>query len=252
MKKSLILPIFFLLVCVVILSSFVQDIECKSRGSSRGSSGSGRGFRGKVRKFFNGGKSKQSSGNVGNQYSGGGWRQPTKAEIPKTPNSGITKGTSTKKKGFFRKNWKKAVAFGAGAYVGHKVAKNVHKLFRPNIFDYNGVQYDFDTWDRNARVDGWVCRSDNDCNWLDPQLECDDREFTITEIKGVWPWKAELRGRCACRDNFVFDSENGTCNNIGWATWILVLLGVFLIFVIIGVAVCCCCGVRYLTKTDII
>ena len=52
--------------------------------------------------------------------------------------------------------------------------------------DYN-EPYSFASWDRNARKDGWVCRSDEDCEWLDPHLGCDDNEF---EMRNVQVWRS--------------------------------------------------------------
>ena len=79
-------------------------------------------------------------------------------------------------------------------------------------------------------MDGWVCRNHTDCQWIDPHLICDDRQFTLTEVKGAWPWKTELTGRCACTNNFLFDSTNGKCYNLGLSgAWIakIVVLSLF-------------------------
>ena len=34
---------------------------------------------------------------------------------------------------------------------------------------------------------------------------------SISKFKGDWPWKADLKGRCACENGYWFDSINGTC-----------------------------------------
>ena len=60
-----------------------------------------------------GSKSSSSSGSYGSKVSGGY----------------KSKGS---KKSFLKKHWKKAAAFGAGAYVGHKVSKKVCTKF---LFD---------------------------------------------------------------------------------------------------------------------
>ena len=54
--------------------------------------------------------------------------------------------------------------------------------------DYN-EPYSFDAWDRNARKDGWVCRSDEDCEWLDPHLGCDDNEFEMRNVQVWWSFR---------------------------------------------------------------
>ena len=59
--------------------------------------------------------------------------------------------------------------------------------FEPSIFDYgdygNSHPYRFEDWERNARLDGWACRTDNDCGWIDSYLGCDDYQFDINSIQ---------------------------------------------------------------------
>ena len=43
--------------------------------------------------------------------------------------------------------------------------------------------FSFDDWSQNANEDGWVCRSDVDCDWIDSNLGCDDREFSNSSIQ---------------------------------------------------------------------
>ena len=56
-----------------------------------------------------------------------------------------------------------------------------------------------------ARIDGWVCRNDGDCNWLDKHLQCETNGFSLSQITGAWPWKQELRGRCSCQNGYLFE-----------------------------------------------
>jgi len=86
--------------------------------------------------------------------------------------------------------------------------------FNPSTFYYNGHYYNFDSWDRFAKVDGWICRSDEDCEWIDQYLGCDDRYFKNYRVQGDWPWKNELKGRCTCQNGYLFDPEKGSCNYI--------------------------------------
>ena len=52
-----------------------------------------------------------------------------------------------------------------------------------DMSDYgNNVNF-FEEWDRNAQIDGWVCRADVDCEWIDENLGCDDYEFKIKDIQ---------------------------------------------------------------------
>ena len=209
--------------------------------------------------------SNTNSGNTGSHYSGGGWNAPSNPSysnkanhnsgggwnIPSGGNtgnrySGVGTGDlgkpKTDKKGgaknFIKKNWKKAAAFGAGAYIGYELSKGIGKLFNPSIFNYNGNQYDFNTWDRFARVDGWVCRNNGDCNWLDRHLQCQSNGFSMADIKGDWPWKQDLRGRCMCEDGYLFDKQHGTCYQSSSApSWLIAIITIVIFFGLVG---CCC------------
>ena len=146
----------------------------------------------------------------------------------------------------FGKNIKKAVAFGAGAYIGAKVAKKLTKGFAKiakGVFLFSGVNYNLAQWRQFSDVDGWLCRNDKDCDWIDPQLGCHDRSFNIQRVNAAWPWKAQLKGQCTCNDRFIFNQEEGSCGldpdffsaSATLATW---AIAVIIVAVIIG---CLCC-----------
>ena len=61
----------------------------------------------------------------------------------------------------------------------------IRPSFSPGIWYYGGYHgpFGWNQWDQYARVDGWVCRSDKDCTWIDQNLGCDDREFDLNSIK---------------------------------------------------------------------
>ena len=105
---------------------------------------------------------------------------------------------------------KKVVAFAAGAYVGGKVAQKVtvnfileksmicikkitqdiKNLYIAHFINFkigkkfkkgfipDDDNYGFNEWNRDAQIDGWVCRNDEDCDWIDDHLGCDDRSFS--------------------------------------------------------------------------
>ena len=148
----------------------------------------------------------------------------------------------------FGKNIKKAVAFGAGAYIGAKVAKKLTKGFAKiakGVFLFGGVNYNLAQWRQFSDVDGWLCRNDKDCNWIDPHLGCDDRSFNIQRVNAAWPWKAQLKGQCTCENGFIFDQKEGSCgfdpdffNAVATlATWVIAVI------IVAGIVGClCCCG----------
>ena len=63
---------------------------------------------------------------------------------------------------------------------------NIHFKIRKNFNQglyYGDDDYDFDDWNRDAKVDGWICRNDLDCTWIDRNLGCDDRSFSSSQIR---------------------------------------------------------------------
>ena len=57
----------------------------------------------------------------------------------------------------------------------------IGKKFNKGL-NFGDNDFDFDDWDREARVDGWICRNDQDCNWIDDHLACDDRDFSSSRL----------------------------------------------------------------------
>ena len=43
--------------------------------------------------------------------------------------------------------------------------------------------YTFEDWKQNSDIDGWVCRNDLDCDWIDEKLGCDNRNFLLDSTK---------------------------------------------------------------------
>ena len=38
-------------------------------------------------------------------------------------------------------------------------------------------------WEKNVEIDGVICRNSSDCSLIDNHLDCDDKNFTTSEIK---------------------------------------------------------------------
>ena len=138
----------------------------------------------------------------------------------------------------FAKNTVKAVSFYAGAKIGAKIIKKLTKSFVKGIFLFNNIEYNVDQWLGFAKKDGWLCRNDTDCTWIDRNLGCDDRKFKTTKVFAAWPWKTQLRGYCTCRYGFDFSKDKGSCNEIKFnmAAWLIALIIVLAIGVCIFVA----------------
>ena len=74
-------------------------------------------------------------------------------------------------------NYHKTIKFSAAFDI-----LQIKKKFKKSAkFDY-----DFDDWNRDAILDGWVCRNDQDCTWIDENLGCNDYEFNLDQIQVIF------------------------------------------------------------------
>merc|ERR1712080_598854 len=119
-------------------------------------------------------------------------------------------GGSTK--GSLKKKFIKGAAIGVGAYAGYKVAKLAGK------FAKHSLGYRFHDWDDWREVDGMLCRTSNDCNWINPQLYCQDYEVkfnTFGAINQNWfggrDQLLRIVGECACPPGTFLDDDNFRC-----------------------------------------
>ena len=67
---------------------------------------------------------------------------------------------------------KKAVAIGAVAYGSYKVGKLSKKFSNFGWGNTYQPTYGFTAWNTWRQADGFLCRNDNDCTWLDEKLYC--------------------------------------------------------------------------------
>ena len=65
------------------------------------------------------------------------------------------------------KKLKKAALIGSGVYSAYKLAKAQSKFAK-----FDDPDIDFNTWNTWREVDGFLCKTDNHCNWLDENFEC--------------------------------------------------------------------------------
>ena len=64
---------------------------------------------------------------------------------------------------------------GAVAYGGYQVGKLTGRF---GSYGYGrGGGWGFNDWNRWREIDGFMCRDDNDCNWIDQRLFCQDYEL---------------------------------------------------------------------------
>ena len=229
----------FLIFCVVLVLFTETAQGSPSPKKRKGSSGSvSKGSSSKGSNSVSSGSKKTSSSNK-KSY------KPYKSKASKTNKKSYKPYKSKASKKKFGKNVKKAAAVGVGLYVGSKVAKKLGKAFVKGIFP----DYSFEQWRILANKDGWLCRNDRDCSWIDRNLGCDDRGFKISMAKNGWPWRAQLAGQCACADGFVFDKDEGSCvpDLSGLGGLLALGAGMIALVVIMSlVGCCCCCGIVFL------
>ena len=127
MRINIILIIGVVSITAILLCTSIQEVRGspspKKRKGSSGSTSSGSSPTGsRPSTSWSGSKSKSSS--VGRKWFGGGGYKPSKSGISK---KSFSKGTG--------KKFKKALAFGAGVYIGSKVLKKVSTHSLPHSFD---------------------------------------------------------------------------------------------------------------------
>ena len=153
--------------------------------------------------------------------------------------SKITKAVSKVKAKNF-KTVKKVALVGAGAYVGYKLAKLGGKFGSWR----HGGSWGFNDWDDWREADGMLCRTSDDCQWVDRSMRCEDWEIRRTGFSPGWfggvPTLA-IRGECACPEGTFFDDDDMDCKSLpNFGLGILAIVGI-IVAVIFAICCCFCC-----------
>ena len=126
--------------------------------------------------------------------------------------SKITKAVSNVRAKNF-KTVKKVALVGAVAYASYKLAKLGEKFGSWR----HGGSWGFDDWDDWRQADGMLCRTSDDCRWVDQSMRCEDWETRRTGFSSGWfggvPALA-IRGECACPEGKFFDDNDMDCKQI--------------------------------------
>ena len=94
--------------------------------------------------------------------------------------SSTSSGIAPKPKSKLKSRLKKAALVGVGVYAGYKLTKMASKFAGRRGFTNYDSHYDFDDWNDWREADGFLCRSDNDCEWIDDNLSCEDYELDFS------------------------------------------------------------------------
>merc|ERR1712172_49300 len=171
-----------ILILFVILAISLELTNARRGGGSRGSSSRGSYSRG--------------------SYSRGSSSRGSSSSVSSYKKSKARKAIST---------LKKAAVVGLGAYAAYKVAKATKK-FAKRVFE--GPKFEYNTWNSYRRADGYLCREDSHCNWLDRNFECQTvKDFSWTPITRFNNLKPT--GECGCNAGLDWDEDNLECRSGG-------------------------------------
>ena len=126
--------------------------------------------------------------------------------------SKITKAVSKVKANNF-KTVKKVALVSAGVYISYKLAKLGEKFGSWR----HGGSWGFDDWDDWREADGMLCRTSDDCRWVDQSMRCEDWETRRTGFSSGWFGGVPIlviRGECACPEGNFFDDNDMDCKQI--------------------------------------
>ena len=88
------------------------------------------------------------------------------------------RGFGTPKKSKALSTLKKVAVVGAVAYGAYKIGQFKSRFDGHSFGNNYNPGYNFNQWESWRKADGFLCRNDNDCNWLDRNLECEPvRDF---------------------------------------------------------------------------
>merc|ERR1712111_72440 len=146
---------------------------------------------------------------------------------------------------------KEAAVVGAVFYTAYKLGKLKRR------FGLKTRNYKFDDWNEWRRADGFLCRTTDDCNWVDTKLYCQNQELDFAPRRAWFGGNFfNIRGKCACPLGMVFDDEgsrpsmkcvrrssgqNGTIH-IGVATGMTGAALILAILTPLGCLACCVCA----------
>jgi len=168
----------------------------------------------------------------------------------KSGSSGIKSGSSgfgskvgKAKKRFPGGKLGKIALIGAGAYGAYSLGKVAGKFSSwKSGFGGPAGGWNYQQWNQWREQDGMLCRSDKDCKWIDPNLDCEDYELDFSPTRAWFGGDfAAIIGECDCPDNMQWNNYEVKCEplNLGLVAFGLGIAGI--IAIIVGICCCCAC-----------
>ena len=169
MKKTILFSIFLCMLLIYEVNSG------RSGGGSRGGGSRGGGSRGsslgsRIKSGLSGltGKKSGSSG-------------------IKSGSSGFGSKVGKAKKRFPGGKLGKIALIGAGAYGAYSLGKVAGKFSSwKSGFGGPAGGWNYQQWNQWREQDGMLCRSDKDCKWIDPNLDCEDYELDFSPTVSIF------------------------------------------------------------------
>jgi len=144
---------------------------------------------------------------------------------------------SPKKKSSFKSKLKKAAVIGAVAYGSYQIGKATARFAS---WSHRG--WGFNDWNRWREQDGHLCRNNNDCGWLDRNLQCEDYELDFSVSRAWYGGDfAAIVGECECQGGMEWDNHELQCQAPQFGGFLTALI-VILVISFLG---CCLCGVFF-------
>lgn len=189
------------------------------------------------RRKSSGGRRKSSSG------SSGGWGG---SNTKTNSNSGYGGNGGYKKKNKMKSNLKKAAVIGATAYGAYQIGKLSGRFGNYGGYGMGGRRYGYNEYNRWREIDGFLCRRNEDCNWVDARLYCQDYELKFTP-SALWFGgdAASIVGECACPYGLVWDNYEVQCKTNYFSTQNMLM---FILIPILVLSCCCCLGIYVARK----
>merc|ERR1719367_2553104 len=149
-----------------------------------------------------------------------------------------------------KSNLKKAAVIGATAYGAYQLGKLSGRFSGyGGGYGYGGHRYGYNEWNRWREIDGFLCRRNEDCNWIDPRLYCQDYELKFTPTAAWFGGDfASIKGECSCPDGMFWDDDDLRCRETGGVGLALGLAGIVGIIVAGLIGCCCCVGICFFLK----
>lgn len=151
-----------------------------------------------------------------------------------------------KKKSKTKSTLKKAAVIGVTAYGAYQLGKLSNRFGGyGGGYGYGGHHYNYRQWNNWREIDGFMCRNDKDCNWIDQRLYCQDYELKF-QPSALWFGgdAASIVGECACPHGMNWNDYELHCQtNFFSGTTLIIAIVIPLL-----IGLCCCCACVFLAR----